>query len=179
MSLVLVSTSGTFTTDIVEGDKAETIAPIVSGIAVTASGTSVTFTGIPSWAKKIRIMLSGVSSNGTAAYQVQVGTTVFVTTGYLGTSTIFDPSSTSSQTVTTGFRVFALAATAVVHGVMELVRINGDVWVATGIFGQSDTARSNFTGGSISLAAPLTQVRLTTVNGTDVFDAGTVNIMWE
>jgi hypothetical protein len=35
------------------------------------------------------------------------------------------------------------------------------------------------TGGSIALAALLTAVRITTVNGTDTFDAGSINILYE
>jgi hypothetical protein len=33
--------------------------------------------------------------------------------------------------------------------------------------------------GSKTLSAELTTVRITTVNGTDTFDAGTVNVSWE
>jgi hypothetical protein len=34
-------------------------------------------------------------------------------------------------------------------------------------------------GGQIELAATLTAVRITTVNGTDAFDAGSINILYE
>jgi hypothetical protein len=47
------------------------------------------------------------------------------------------------------------------------------------VLGQSDTARVSWAGGSIALAAALTAIRITTVNGTDVFDAGTINILYE
>ena len=45
--------------------------------------------------------------------------------------------------------------------------------------GNSDTAQISTGGGSISLAGTLDRVRITTVNGTDTFDAGTINIRYE
>jgi hypothetical protein len=34
-------------------------------------------------------------------------------------------------------------------------------------------------GGTVTLSGTLDRVRITTVNGTDTFDAGTVNILYE
>lgn len=41
------------------------------------------------------------------------------------------------------------------------------------------TAVASTSGGTISLAGALDNVRLTTVNGTDTFDAGSINILYE
>jgi len=49
-----------------------TLAPIVSGTAVTASGTSVDFTGIPSWVKRITVVFNGTSLNASGSIIVQI-----------------------------------------------------------------------------------------------------------
>jgi len=47
---------------------------IVSGTAVAStSGTSIDFTSIPSWVKRVTVMFAGVSTNGTGSYLIQIG----------------------------------------------------------------------------------------------------------
>ena len=47
---------------------------LVSGTAVAStSGTSIDFTGIPSWVKRITVMFNGVSTSGTSFKQIQIG----------------------------------------------------------------------------------------------------------
>jgi hypothetical protein len=138
MSLALISTSGTFTTDIVEGDKAETIAPIVSGTAVTATGTSVNFTGIPSWAKRVTVLFNNVSLSGTSDILVRVGSGAIATTGY-SSSTISVSSnvgnSTGGSNSTTGFIVRVAIAAYSIFGKMEINHLNGNVWVSNHCMG--------------------------------------------
>jgi hypothetical protein len=157
---------------------------IVSGTAVAStSGTSIDFTSIPSWVKQITVMLQGVSTNGTTPIQFQLGTSSgVVTTGYLGTG-LNASSSVVSTVYTSGFAIAAsgqYAATLVIHGQIIISNISGNNWVATGQFGRSDGGGGIlWTGGSIGLAATLDRVRITTVNGTDAFDAGSINILYE
>ncbi len=154
-----------------------------SGTAVTASGTSIDFTGIPSTAKRITVMLSGVSTSGTSPVQIQLGTgttPTYTTSGYLGSVTTSVGSSATSN-ISSGFTFNSTADTAsfVRHGFLTITNVSSNIWAGNGILGLSNEARIIFLGGSISLAAALTAVRITTVNGTDTFDAGTINIMWE
>ena len=145
--------------------------------------TSVDFTGIPSWVKRVTVMFSGVSTNGSSTVQVQLGTggtPTYTTTGYLGSSAALAGASTASEANATGFKVDANhVSTAVLHGLIFLANITGNTWTQSSILGQSDGARTGHAGGSIALAAVLTAVRITTVNGTDTFDAGSINILWE
>ena len=157
---------------------------ITSGTAVAStSGTAIGFTAIPSWAKKITVMLSGVSTSGTSVVVIQLGTgsTTYTTTGYLGSTGVGLTGNTLLiGTVTVGFGVVADgAATYVRHGSIVLTNITGNTWVASGAGGLSDSSRAWITGGTIALAAALTAVQVTTVNGTDTFDAGTINILYE
>ena len=70
-------------------------------------------------------------------------------------------------------------ATAIRYGAIRLTNITGNTWVVEGVIGQSDATRTAMIGGSIALSGTLDRVRITTVNGTDAFDAGTVNILME
>jgi len=62
-----------------------------------------------------------------------------------------------------------------------LCKIDGNTWIINGDVAQQPTVSANVAslGGSKTLSDTLTQVRITTVNGTDTFDAGTINILYE
>lgn len=160
-----------------------TLYPLVSGTLVAStSGTSIDFTSIPSWVKRITVMFQGVSTNGSSITQIQLGTSGgIVTSSYLGSGFIAADANTpaivnmSSGFLTSGFG----AAGYVRHGSIVISNITGNSWVAHGITGLSDSTRINMCGGSISLSGTLDRVRITTVNGTDTFDAGTINILYE
>jgi len=148
--------------------------------AVTASGTAVDFTGIPSWVKRITVMFSGVSTNGTSVMQVQIGAGSITNTGYVsGSSSINGTNATSISSLTSGFVLFPATAAANLHnGHMVLTLIGSNSWVVSGVFGLSNGVNA-MNQGRVTLSDTLTQVRITTVNGTDNFDAGTVNILLE
>jgi hypothetical protein len=143
----------------------------------TTSGTSKDFTGIPSWAKRITASFVGVSTNGSSIVQIQLGTSSgFVTSGYLGAATVSGVSTAYSS----GILIQQIGSSAYTrHGSIVINNVTGNTWAAFGVIAISDQARTDFTAGSIALAATLTQLRITTVNGTDAFDAGTVNILYE
>lgn len=148
----------------------------------SSSNTSLDFTSIPSWAKRITVMFSGVSTNGTSVIQIQLGDSGGIeTTGYLGAGGyIFSVNTSAVANFTSGFAITqATVAAAVYHGSMVIALIGSNQWTANGGFARSDNNVLNFGQGSKTLSDTLTQVRITTVNGTDVFDAGTVNILYE
>lgn len=157
---------------------------LVSGTAVAStSGTSIDFTGIPSWAKRITVMYSGLSSNGTSDFLIRLGTSGgIVSSGYLGSS-MLTGTGAASALYTTGFGINqnAQGASFVGHGIMTicLLDVTSNRWVASGTMGESDAARGCYTGGSVALSGTLDRVRITTVNGTDTFDAGSINILYE
>ena len=152
--------------------------PLVSGTSVSASGTAVDFTGIPSWAKRITVMFFGVSTSGTTPVIVQIGASSFTTTGYLGAVDSV-ASGISVVAVTTGFGVTDQNAAQAYSGATTILNINSNSWVAQSIGGISNSAAIGFGGGSVTISGTLDRVRVTTVNGTDTFDAGTINILYE
>lgn len=150
--------------------------------AASTSGVAIDFTGIPSWVKRITVMFNGVSTNGTSLPQVQVGDAGGIeTTGYVGSSGSQSASGAGTAVYPgAGFYIYDLgAATAVYLGVVVISSFDSNTWVGNGIVGRSDTTRSSYTTGSKTLSATLDRIRITTVNGTDTFDAGSINILYE
>lgn len=158
-------------------------AGITLGTAVAStSGTNIDFTGIPSTARRVTVMLAGVSTNGTSGKIIQIGDSGGVEiTGYLGSETNATGAGTGSANLTSGFGIRSVLAADVIHGKMEICLVDPatNTWVATGVFGLSNQAFTAFWGGSKSLSGTLDRIRLTTQGGTDTFDAGTVNVSWE
>jgi hypothetical protein len=146
--------------------------------------SSIDFTGIPSWAKRVTVMLNGVSTNGTSPVIVQLGDSGGVeNTGYVsqaaGVSTAAIDT-TRSGTNTDGFRlaINVHAATDAITGKIDIVNISSNTWIAQGIIIASATFPT-MTVGSKTTSATLDRVRITTVGGTDTFDAGSINILYE
>lgn len=149
---------------------------ILATAVASISGTSIDFTGIPSTAKKITVMFNGVSTNGASNYQIQIGSGAIVGTGYISTSS----GSTATAQSTTGFLINNnLAAGTFLDGNVQLNTLGSNLWVESGI---SCAGVGNFacmSAGKLSLGGVLDRIRITTVNGTDAFDAGSINIMYE
>ena len=172
VSAPLVAGSNTVTLPAATG----TISLLQQGTAVAStSGTSVDFTGIPSWAKRITVMLAGVSTSGTSNILIQIGDSGGIEdAGYLSTS---DASGVIANS-TSGFVIRTASASNVMSGHMILTPINGNLWISSSVLKQNTTVVMAG-GGDKTLSDTLTQVRITTANGTDTFDAGTINIMYE
>ena len=154
---------------------------ITSGTAVAStSGTSIDFTGIPSWAKRITVMFAGVSTSSTSNLLVQIGSGSVTTTGYLGAA-MNNSNGVSPAIVnfTNGFGINGASAPNTYHGALTICLVTGSTYTASGSFALSSSTNVFNTAGSIALGGTLDRVRITTVNGTDTFDAGSVNILYE
>jgi hypothetical protein len=153
---------------------------IRSGTAVAStSGTSIDFTSLPTGIKRITIMFQGVSTSGTSVIILQLGAGSVTTSGYLGTASI-NSSATVTAAYTTGFGISQqIVSTDVQHGSYIITNINSNSWVCGVNMSESSRPATSQGAGSISLGGTLDRVRITTVNGTDTFDAGTINIFYE
>jgi hypothetical protein len=150
--------------------------------AKTATGTAVDFTAIPSWVKRITVMFSGVSTSGTSTMQIQFGAGSYTTSGYLGSADYMSTGGNSGVTLfTTGLGMSrgVTPAASAMHGLAVLTNLTGNTWVGTFFGTMSGTAGKVDGSTSIALSGVLDRIRITTVNGTDTFDAGTINIMYE
>jgi hypothetical protein len=154
---------------------------LVSGVSqASTSGTSIDFTGIPSWVKRVTVMFSGVSTNGTSNLLIQIGAGSVTTTGYVSqatqTSSVNNTSSSTAGFIATG----VLAANITYSGHAVITNITGNTWVESNVLGgQSGFANNNYGAGNVALGGTLDRLRITTVGGTDTFDAGSINILYE
>ena len=152
---------------------------VTSGTSVAStSGTSITFTGIPSWAKRVTVMFNGVSTTGTANYLVRIGSGSLQTTGYTSTAAYFT-TGPSTQSVTDGFLIRTDNATNNICGAMVIYNFSGNNWVENWAGGGSGNNQCYLGGGAVSLSGALDRVSILTANGTDKFDAGSINILYE
>lgn len=158
--------------------------PLTAGTAqASTSGTSIDFTGIPSWVKRITVMFNGVSTNGTSLLLVQLGDAGGIEiTGYASQANSITTTPAVTATTSTAGLVLgaaALVAASTYSGTTSIVKLDGNSWVCSSLIIRDGTASSNFGAGTKTLSETLTQIRITTVNGTDTFDAGSINILYE
>ena len=157
---------------------------ITSGTAVAStSGTSITFSSIPSWVKRITVMFNGVSVSSTALPIVQLGTSSgVVTSGYSGLG-MYITSGPGLTTNSSGFIVnnVGTAAQAISGSlILNLLNSSSNLWEANGTFvGTGTYNQIAISGGAITLSSLLTQLVITTIGGTNTFTAGSINILYE
>lgn len=149
----------------------------------TTSGTSIDFTGIPSTAKRITVNLKSVSTDGTSVHLIQLGDSGGVETSSYDTAASTLSSGAISASYTTGFglRGNANVAAHAYSGtiIFSLEESSTNQWIGAGALAIDGTGATILVAGYKALSATLDRVRLTTVNGTNTFDAGEVNITYE
>ena len=157
---------------------------IVRGTSVaTTSGTAVTFSNIPSWVKRITIVLNGVKTGGSSAMLVQLGTAGgIVSTGYLSYYAYVSSQGTNTGggNQTAGFGMHHGGSADILYNTMTLALQTGTTWVSSysGGFYNGSYSFGTMGGGTITLGATATTVTLTSVSS-DTFTAGSVNILYE
>jgi hypothetical protein len=143
------------------------------------TNTSIDFTGIPAWVKRVTVTFVGVSKNGTSNTLIQIGAGSVVSTGYSSASSVVGLSTAASASSTAGFILRSNQATAVLSGAVSLILSTGNTWIASGLVVDPSIPGSYTTGGYLALGGSLDRVCITAVNGTDTFDAGSINILYE
>lgn len=153
---------------------------LLTASQATTSGTSIDFTGIPSWAKKITVMFNGVSTNGTSLPLIQLGTSSgFEVTGYIGNAGVVS-GTTGLTSSGAGIPSAFSSATSNRLSTFTFVLHSGFTWMVAGLE-TADTLSTSLVmiSGRKTLVGTLDRIRLTTVNGTDTFDAGSVSLLIE
>lgn len=146
----------------------------------STSGVAVEFTGIPLWARRITVAINGVSTSGVANILVQLGTGGIPTTsGYVGDSVFSWASGIVPASSAAGIPIFNNAASYNHYGHLVFTNISGNTWLASGQFVTTGTQGSTVSGGVVTLAGVLNYLRVVTANGTDTFDAGSINLLYE
>jgi len=148
----------------------------------STSGTSIDFTGIPSSVKRITVMFNGVSTNGTSIILIQLGNSGGIeTTGYVGAASYLDNAgSADTVSYTNGIALSSInTAASTWNGLITICNVNANIWAANGTTANPQIPRTNPTASSKTLSDVLDRIRITTANGTDTFDAGSINILYE
>jgi hypothetical protein len=163
--------------------KAYTDASFVRGTALaTTSGTSIDFTGIPSTVKRITVIFNSVSGSGSSPFLVQLGSGSIQTSGYTGSNSVIGVGVASSN-FTNGIGLTQSStnwnSTRTLIGNLVINNISSNIWCASAVLGVGNDNLTFLSVSSVSLSGVLDRLRLTTNNGTDTFDAGSVNIMYE
>ena len=147
--------------------------------SVTFAVVGQDFYNIPSWVKRITVMFGGVSTSGTSLLLVQLGSGSVTTTGYISSSVRLPNSGTIAvNSSTAGFVLASNDPSFTCSGNAQISLIGANTWV------ESHSCKLNIAqvisgGGDVTLSGTLDRVRITTVNGTDTFDAGSINILYE
>jgi DNA/RNA endonuclease YhcR with UshA esterase domain len=159
------------------GTTLSSVAKIASGNAVTTtSGSSVDFTSIPSYAKRITMILSGVSLTGTDNLWARIGSGSFTTSGYTSQAI---KANGSTGTATAGFYVaVGTGNISTYYGQATFYNITGNTWVFTSVIADIGNTSGNYSSGSIALSGTLDRIQLLP-SGSNTFDAGIVNVFWE
>lgn len=152
---------------------------VLSTAQNTTSGTSIDFTSIPSWVKRITVMFNGVSTNGTGNLLIQLGSGSVDSAGY-NSSGATAGATITSVSATNGFILTqVVVATDTVGGLITFSTLGGNIWAESGSLFRGTSAGVHLSSGYKTLSGTLDRIRLTTVGGTDTFDAGSVNILYE
>ena len=157
--------------------------PFTSGTAVASTGgTSIDFTSIPSWVKQVTVMLRGVSTSGTSSLRFQLGDAGGIeTTGYASNAlTTSTSAAVNTANSTFGFDGGSIGSSSnVFNGSLVISTLGSNEFVCQGSISNTGDSRFMSISGGKTLSDTLTQVRITTVGGTDTFDAGSINILYE
>lgn len=145
----------------------------------TTSGTSIEFTGIPSWVRRITVMFDAVSSNGTTdSLIIQLGSTTYTTSGYDSCLGAINGATTGGNSATNGFLIAVMQLASFSHsGSAVLTLMGSNTWTYTSTVRYTTNA-VEMGAGRVALSGTLDRIKIMT-SGADAFDAGSINIMYE
>jgi hypothetical protein len=175
------STVGQFNSTGFTGNSATaTYAPLISGTAQAASGPTVSFTGIPSWAKRITVLLSAITTVASGTPAIRAGAGSYEATGYESiNSNIQTSTAASSASVNTSWDlVTAGNSTYTYTGNIVITKVTGTTYTICSQL-RFNTTLSTFTTGYKTFSGNISQLQLCMSTGTDTFNGGTINVMYE
>jgi hypothetical protein len=149
-------------------------------LKTSTSGSAVNFTGIPSWARRITVVLHRVSLTGTDALLVQIGGSGGIeTTGYLSNALLRQSGSAARSGSTSGFIIRSSSGSQQASVRMVLTKISNtdNSWVACHGGAVSFTA-FHVGGGRKTIASTLDRLSVVP-SGSDTFDLGSINLVYE
>jgi hypothetical protein len=119
------------------------------------------------------IVTMSLSSTDNILIQL-IDNTGVVNAGYTGSGSTL-AAGTTTTLYTTGFGLRSNVAATQYTGTLTIKKVNSTTWVASGVFG-SDTTTILVTGGASLSTGTVSGIRLTSLLGTQTFDAGTLYV---
>ena len=169
--------AGSNTLTLLAATATNSVNTLATAVAST-SGTSIDFTGIPSWVKRITVMFGATSTNNASSKLIRLiyGGTTVVSTGYRSSSARINAATAAEASDTTGFLLYSQSAADDMYGSYVLTNLSGNIWVGTGAV--TTATGGLYSSGGVTISGTLTGIRITSVTP-DTFDAGTINILYE
>jgi hypothetical protein len=147
----------------------------------STTGTTVDFLGIPTWARKITLVMHAVSSDSTGHLLVQIGSgSTPETTGYNNAISFAITSAGAVNTTasTAGFPIRSAAATQAFTGALTIYGTGNNYWTAMGNFASSvGTVATSTCTGTIDTFTNVGILRVTLSTGN--FDGGVMTVLYE
>jgi hypothetical protein len=143
-----------------------------------ATGSTVNFSGFPSWTKKITVAYSAVQTTGTSGQtNLYLGTASGIeTTGYAGTGGFWQSAGNGqvlNGSYSSGFFLDAYTTnTNVRHGLYTLINLSGNTWVLGGFGATSEVVSLATANGTKTLSGVLTQIQFGIYGGAGTFSTG-------
>jgi len=156
---------------------------VTSGTAVTASGSTVTFTSIPLWVSKITLLFEKLSTNVTSIVYVRVGSGGTLSSlGYdVWRSIVTSGNNCDADYDTIGVAIDGTAAVAERTGSITFIKLgSGDKWIISGNTMRTQGGTSSYAvghAGSVTLSGQLNIIGIDCAANS--FDAGTVNVIYQ
>ena len=155
--------------------------PYVFGTAETLTGeSSVTMTGIPTWATKITVIFSNVTTSSTDVVLLKVGSAAggITVTGYVSTMSVMKNAVSPAVTSpTTTFQIDESNTSSIVRkGVVILAKSNNNTWTYSSNCSTTYPSVVTSVGEIDNGATPIDRVQLSTAS---TFGSGTMNISYQ
>jgi hypothetical protein len=156
----------------------------IEGSQLTPTTASVDFTAPTTGITGVTVMFNEISANGATAtdvVMVQIGDSGGIeTTGYTGWVARIGSTASAYSLFATGFEISqSQTNTTSLVGHVTLAHVGSNSWTEAGnISSSASTHNMQLSAGAKPLTGELTTVRITTLNGTILFDAGTCNVIW-
>ena len=146
-----------------------------STVQTASSSASITFSSIPSWVKRITIMLSDMVYSGTL--QVQIGSGSTTTTGYVSASGLYGGSNIAQSSYATNcFIIKDTGGAGAANAIMILNNFTGNTWLSE----HNWVATSSYVGsgaGKLALSGALDRIVISASTGN--LTSGSINISYE
>ena len=175
------ATNATTSTTCTGNSATATYAPLITGTAQSASGATVSFTGIPSWAKRITVLLVGVTTVGSGIPAIRAGAGSYENTGYLGATVKIGSLNTTdgAASATTSWDIVNSASSSYIYtGQLVITKVSGNQYIISGLL-QYGTSNGLIVNGTKTFSGNISQLQLLMSTGADTFNGGSINIMYE